>query len=119
MLLPDTSIWVAFLRPGSAELTQELTHLLDRGEVMVCGPVLAELVAGASPPDRAALLSSLAGLPWADIGRSEWHAVGLAAAELRAAGGPSPSPTSRSPSPRARRTPCSGQQTATSNGWCT
>lgn len=86
MLLADTSIWVAFLRSGSAELTEELTGLLERGEIIICGPVLAELVAGARPPDRATLISTLGALPWADLGRQEWHAVGLAAAELRTAG---------------------------------
>lgn len=86
MVLPDTSVWVAFLRHGSPELSDELARLLDRGEALACGPVLAELLAGARPNDRAALLASLAALPWADLGRREWHSVGLAAAELRATG---------------------------------
>jgi predicted nucleic acid-binding protein len=86
VVLPDTSIWVAFLRAGSAELTTELGRLLERDEIVVCGPVVAELIAGARPPDRTALVSTLGALPWADLGRREWQSVGLLAAELRASG---------------------------------
>jgi predicted nucleic acid-binding protein len=83
VVLPDTSIWVAYLRTGADELTRDLNLALDRREVLICGPVLAELVAGARPSDRAALISSLAGLPWAELGHSAWQSVGLLAAELR------------------------------------
>ena len=83
MLLPDTSVWVAYLRPGSDELTNELTSALQRRQVLACGPVVAELAARARPGDRSALLTSLAGLPWADLDRNAWLSVGLLAAELR------------------------------------
>ncbi len=83
MLLPDTSIWVAYLRGGAEGLTQELNLALDRREVLACGPVVAELVAGARPPDRAALIASLTGLAWADLNHNAWQSVGLLAAELR------------------------------------
>lgn len=83
MLLPDTSIWVAYLRAGSAALTSELNDLLERGQVLVCGPVLAELASGARPGDRQVVLSTLAALPWADLDRRAWKSVGLLAAELR------------------------------------
>lgn len=83
MILPDTSIWVAYLRPGSDTLTRELADALEQREVLACGPVVAELLAGAQPRDRPELLISLAGLPWADLNRSDWQNVGLLAAELR------------------------------------
>ena len=83
VLLADTSIWVAYLRAGSEEVTRELGAALDRREVVACGPVVAELVAGARPPDRPTLLASLGGLPWADLDRRAWQSVGLLAAELR------------------------------------
>ena len=83
MILPDTSVWVAFLRAGAQELTRELSDALDRREVLACGPIVAELVGRARPGDRAELLTSLAGLPWADLDRSAWQSVGLLAAELR------------------------------------
>jgi predicted nucleic acid-binding protein len=83
VVLPDTSIWVAYLRTGAEGLTDELNLALDRREVLTCGPVVAELVAGARPPDRATLLASLTGLPWADLDHIAWQSVGLLAAELR------------------------------------
>ncbi len=86
MILPDTSIWVAYLRPGSDDVTEELGAALDRDEVLTCGPVVAELVAGAQQRDREVLLDSFRGLPWADLGREAWGLVGVLAAELRARG---------------------------------
>jgi predicted nucleic acid-binding protein len=86
VVLPDTSIWVAYLRPGAESLTRELNHALDHREVLVCGPVVAELVAGVRPRDRAALVASLTGLPWAELGHNAWQSVGLLAGELRDAG---------------------------------
>lgn len=83
MLLADTSIWVAYLRAGSEDVTRELAAALDRRDVLACGPVVAELVAGARPHDRLTLLESLGGLPWADLDRPAWQSVGLLAAELR------------------------------------
>ena len=83
MILPDTSAWVAYLRSGSEEITHELSTALDQREVLACGPVVAELIAGARPDDRAELAASLAGLPWVELDRSAWQSVGLLAAELR------------------------------------
>jgi predicted nucleic acid-binding protein len=83
VVLADTSIWVAYLRSGAATITRELDTLLDRREVLVCGPVIAELLAGARPPDRVTLVRSLGGLPWAELDRPSWQSVGLLAGELR------------------------------------
>ncbi len=86
MVLPDTSIWVAYLRHGAEELTRELSEALERREVLVCGPVVTELVAGARAPDRPTLLETMAGLRWAELDHRSWQSVGLVAAELRASG---------------------------------
>ena len=83
MVLPDTSVWIAFLRPGGEDITRELSAMLERREVLACGPVVAELVAGTRPTDRATLLGSLSGLPWAELDHQAWQSVGLLAAELR------------------------------------
>ena len=86
MHLPDTSVWVAYLRPGSNALTETLHGHVERGEVLICGPVLAELLAGARPDDRTTLGEVLGALPWADLDRRAWASVGELAAELRARG---------------------------------
>ena len=83
MVLPDTSIWIAYLRAGGEDITRDLSASLERREVLACGPVVAELVAGARPGDRSTLLESLAGLPWAELDHQAWQSVGLLAAELR------------------------------------
>ena len=83
MVLPDTSIWVAYLRGASEDITREFNAALERRQVLACGPVVAELIAGARAHDRATLLASLGGLPWAELDRHAWQSVGLLAAELR------------------------------------
>ena len=50
---------------------------------MVCGPVVAELLAGTAAARRGDLWAPLSGLPWAPIGLEEWRRVGEVAAALR------------------------------------
>jgi predicted nucleic acid-binding protein len=57
---------------------------------MVCGPVVAELLAGTKQADRPELWQLLSSLSWADLGRDEWRQVGEVAARLRTAGTPVP-----------------------------
>lgn len=82
----DTSIWVAYLRHGREGNGQLLDELLERDEVLACGPVVAELLAGARVGDKAQLWELFAGLPWADLDRVHWRIIGEAAAALRAQG---------------------------------
>jgi predicted nucleic acid-binding protein len=82
-VLPDTSVWVEYLRHGKGSKAARLDDLLVAGEVVVCGPVVAELLAGAKSPERARLRLLLTGLPWADLGSVQWQSVGEAAARLR------------------------------------
>jgi predicted nucleic acid-binding protein len=85
-VLADTSVWVQYLRHGRAGKAARLDDLLAQGEVVVCGPVVAELVAGTLPAQRAELVALLNALPWADLGRAEWARVGEVAARLREQG---------------------------------
>jgi predicted nucleic acid-binding protein len=87
-LLPDTSVWVQYLRHGSKGSAGTLDEFLRAGNAVVCGPVVAELLAGTKQADRSELWQLLSSLPWADIGRDEWRQVGEVAARLRAAGTP-------------------------------
>jgi len=52
----------------------------------VCGPVVAELLAGVVATRRDELWQLLAGLPWADLGRPEWRRVGDVAGAMRRSG---------------------------------
>ncbi|MGA9920579.1 MAG: PIN domain-containing protein [Candidatus Dormiibacterota bacterium] len=86
IVLPDTSIWVTFLREGSQGRARTLDGLLAGQQVMVCGPVVAEILAGASAPQGAELWTMLSSLPWAHLQRRQWQEVGELAAKLRAKG---------------------------------
>ena len=85
-VLADTSIWIEYLRHGAEGPGGRLGDLLDGEEVVTCGPVVDELIAGARSEDRSALWRSLRALPWAALDRDAWYAVGVAAGKLRATG---------------------------------
>jgi predicted nucleic acid-binding protein len=109
MVLPDTSVWIDYLRAqgsagavpagaapaGAAEQADgvedlspadELDLLIERQEVVTCGPVVAELVAGTRGSQRESLATQLAAQPWVDLKRSDWPIVGQTAARLRERG---------------------------------
>ena len=85
-VLADTSIWVEYLRHGKESRAARLDDLLVAGDVVACGPVVAELLAGAKSPDRGRLWLLLTGLPWAELGPVQWQSVGETAARLRERG---------------------------------
>ena len=83
IVLPDTSVWVDYLRRGEAGSAWPLDELLRTRAVVACGPVVAELLSGARPTDRADLWRLFQGLPWTPLEREEWRRVGDVAAALR------------------------------------
>ncbi len=85
-VLPDTSVWVSYLRTGAQGPAAALDGLLAAQEVVICGPVVAEILAGARAPRRAELGALLSSLPWAELGHAQWHRVGDLAAQLRERG---------------------------------
>jgi predicted nucleic acid-binding protein len=85
-VLPDTSIWVDYLRTGTAGSATALDDLLAQESVVVCGPVLGELLAGTPSERREELWHALEALSWAELDRSAWRRVGEVAHDLRAAG---------------------------------
>ncbi len=85
-VLADTSVWVEYLRQGTKGPARALDGLLERGEVVLCGPVVAELIAGTPSDRRAELWNLLAGLPWIDLNPPQWRRAGEAAGELRQQG---------------------------------
>jgi predicted nucleic acid-binding protein len=90
VVLPDTSIWVGYFRNTRRADADRLASLIDAGEVAVCGPVVAELLAGAGPEQSVDLLDTLLGLPWADLDLEGWLTIGETAATLRRSGTPLP-----------------------------
>lgn len=86
MVLPDTSVWVEFSRRGAGGRAARLGGLLDGGEVATCGPVAAELLAGARGEVAERMWETLSSLPWAEIDTASWREVGTVSARLRGAG---------------------------------
>jgi predicted nucleic acid-binding protein len=60
--------------------------LLDAGEVATCGPVAAELLAGARGEIAERMRATLSSLPWAELSPAAWHEVGATASRLRRSG---------------------------------
>lgn len=87
-VLPDTSVWVDYLRNGPRGRVEALDGLLASRDAMICGPVIAELLAGVLKPEEPELRLRLAGLPWAELDHEAWQQVGDVSHTLRAAGTP-------------------------------
>jgi predicted nucleic acid-binding protein len=85
-VLPDTSIWVEYLRRGTQGAAAALDDLLADEAVLVCGPVLAELLAGTRADDRETLWHALGALPWAELDHEGWRRAGAVASALRSDG---------------------------------
>lgn len=86
MVLPDTTVWVDFSRRGTKGEAAAMRELLDRGEVATCGPVTAELLAGADGEVGERMWATLSSLPWAELASGGWREVGVIARRLRQAG---------------------------------
>lgn len=86
MVLPDTSVWVDFSRRGAEGGAAEMGGLLDAGDVVTCGPVVAELLAGADGVVAERMWEMLSSLRWAELDPAGWRQVGSTAHRLRAAG---------------------------------
>jgi len=86
VVLADTSVWVDFARRGERGRAVAMRDLLDAGEVATCGPVAAELLAGAEGEVAERMWGALSSLPWAELDTAGWHEVGIAAGRLRRGG---------------------------------
>jgi len=86
VVLPDTSVWVDFSRRGAQGKATAMRDLLDVGDVVTCGPVVAELLAGADGVVAERMWEMLSSLRWAELDAAGWRQVGLTAHRLRAAG---------------------------------
>jgi predicted nucleic acid-binding protein len=63
-----------------------LEEHLEQESVVVCGPVLAELLAGTPPERRDDLWLALGSLPWAELDHAGWRRAGEVANDLRRTG---------------------------------
>jgi predicted nucleic acid-binding protein len=86
MVLPDTSVWIPYFRSRNGEEGDRLEELIEQGEVAICGPVLAELLAGARDSQSEAIIGTVGHLPFVELDRAAWEEVGGLARRLRQSG---------------------------------
>jgi len=86
MVLPDTSVWIPYFRSATGADGDRLEALIATGEVVVCGPVVAELLAGAGDAQRDTVVGTVGSLPMAELDRVGWEEVGALANRLRRSG---------------------------------
>lgn len=84
-ILPDTSIWIDYFR-GTEPAATELDRLLADEPPALCGPILAELVAGLATDQRDDVWLALSSLTFVELGRDAWTQAGELAHELRRRG---------------------------------
>ncbi len=83
MILVDSSLWIDYLRGRPSAAVDALDERLAARDVLMCGPVAAELLAGEQPGERMRLWELFSAMPWADLDRADYFAAGDAAALLR------------------------------------
>jgi predicted nucleic acid-binding protein len=81
-VLPDTSIWVDYFRGGEEASSEHLDHLLEDREVIACGPVIAEILAGTKPEGRSGVWTSIGSIAWVDLPPEAWRRIGEASYDL-------------------------------------
>jgi predicted nucleic acid-binding protein len=86
VVLADTSVWVDFARRAKRGRAAEMRKLLDVGEVVTCGPVTAELLAGAEGEVAERMWEMLSSLRWVELNAASWREVGVVASRLRRRG---------------------------------
>jgi predicted nucleic acid-binding protein len=92
VIFVDTSVWIEALRSRESAAAQQLTAVLDAGEVVLAAPVRIEILSGASNRDNPHLRRVLSALPvfypseqtwaridgWLDLARAAGERFGFA-----------------------------------------
>jgi predicted nucleic acid-binding protein len=87
MVIADTSVWVPFFNHPESDEKQAMDALIDGRQLALVGMVLAELLQGCrTPKETETILSKLTGLPFLEMGFSNWRRTGELSASLRRKG---------------------------------
>lgn len=76
MVLADTAVWVDYLKRGRRGRGAPLDALLEANQVVIVGPIAAELVAGTKDDERLQLWRRILSVPWVELDRDGWRRVG-------------------------------------------
>lgn len=91
MVVVDTSVWINYLRNPQSDSGRVMDSLLFRGEVLMVGMVLSEVLQGArTSSGLATLRDRLTALEFLEVTLETWIKVGEIALELRRLGSPVP-----------------------------
>ncbi len=86
-LLPDTCVWIDFLKNRNTTLTLQLEQALLQGEVYTCGVVLYELLQGVRNPGEAAQMkAAFDALVMLEMTAQTWVSAANLSSELRKKG---------------------------------
>jgi predicted nucleic acid-binding protein len=85
-VLLDTCIWIDALRGRSQATVDAARRLLDKGLVVRCDVVTAELRYGLRPHERNKVLPLLDAVPNVEVTSDDWAAAADLGADLRATG---------------------------------
>lgn len=85
-IIVDTSVWIEYLKNNSIVAENLDQHLLA-GNILIVGPVIAELLQGArTEKDYHALKNSIDGVPFIETGLQDWTFAGSISFKLRRKG---------------------------------
>ena len=87
LVIADTSVWISYQRDPGSPAGQELDALLATREVVMVGPVLAEILQGSRSDEEFDFLAeNLYALEFVDADKDTWVRVGKMGTALRRAG---------------------------------
>lgn len=87
MVVADTAVWIEFFNDPESEEKRVIDLLIDRNELALVGPVLAELLQGCRTPAEAdAILDHVSALPFLEMNFSAWQRAGELSSSLRRKG---------------------------------
>ena len=87
MIIADSSAWIVFQRDPDSTVGREMDLLLARGEIVMVGPVLAEILQGSrSERELAFFADHLSSLAFLEADQATWIRVGELGFELRRQG---------------------------------
>lgn len=87
LILPDTSCWIEFFRPGGDRgIRSEMLLWLKEDRLAVCGPVRAEILRGARKAEASRIADLLGALAHLDSEERDWLTVATRARALADSG---------------------------------
>ena len=86
-LMPDTCVWIDFLKNRNTPLTLQLEQALLQGEVYTCGVVLYELLQGIrNPGEDQQVQAAFDALVMLEVRAQTWASAAKLSSELRKQG---------------------------------